>query len=134
MDREKRGHEVIEFAEWYESELDNYVLPIRANRNRFVKYLRRWFGRDANYHDIRKALDTFRFVWTTDNLSKDVEQLADYLGIPADMEHVRRTGEYDPWFRNTITKRYTLTEDMREKIYRDNERDLDLYRYGVSRR
>ena len=134
MDREKRGEEVLEFDKWYDSEKDNYVLPLRANRNRFVKYLRRWFGKEATYTDMRKALDSFRFVFTTDNLSEDVKQLAEYLGVPADMEHVRKTGEYDPWFRNTITKRYTLADDMKAKIYRDNERDVELYQYGVSRR
>lgn len=60
--------------------------------------------------------------------------MARYFGIPADIGHTRKAGGYDAAWGHDIAKRYTMTEDMRERVYRENGEDYELYTWARGQR
>jgi hypothetical protein len=122
------NRDVPDFETWY-NQGSNTVLPIPDTRNRFCAYIRsRWINADVD--GIIGALSRFRWILTTDSLKDDIKPIAEHYGIPADIGHTRKAGEYDAAWRDHIAKRYVLTDEMRERIYNDNTEDVELYEWA----
>jgi hypothetical protein len=118
------------FWEWFES----------VPRNPALKRLRRLLGA-SGAGEVRERLESFWFVGLTERLDEDLPHVFASIGVPevwvnrrvtgagADMADLDLGEETFPIERRTV-----LDEEMRERIYAADRKDLRLYRFAAGLR
>jgi len=125
-----RTGEHLDFWKWYR----------KRQPNRSLRRLRNALGVQS-YADVRDVLDTFWFVGVTEHLGDDLPHIFETIGVPTNWVNRRVTGGGDDLEdldigRETfpIQRHTVLTDDLRERLYIENKKDLRLYRHAVRRR
>jgi hypothetical protein len=113
-----------DFKVWYYTDFPNSVNPIDTRFNRLTKYVKRFF---SNIYDV---LENMWMVFITEYLDVDLPLLFTYLGLNPIWENQRMTGKYDKIDKAMTPRVYKLTEDMRERIKKENPEDYKLYEYA----
>ena len=94
----------------------------------FLKRLRRkQIPKDAQkikLQNAKKLLDECWFVCITERVIKDLKFLFKLIGIKADWKNYKVLS-------NIPRKLFVLDKKTKEKIYRENPLDLDLYKYAL---
>jgi len=93
---------------------------------------------------MQDALRSFWYVGVTETLNDDLPHLFRQLGLPTEWKNRRVTGagsdlsDIDtstvPGERFAVERKLTLTDEIREKVYADNQKDLRLYRFATGLR
>jgi hypothetical protein len=131
--------EYQEFDAWYEA------FP----RNHMFKWLRRGLGVET-MDEVLAMLRTFWFVGATEHLDEDLPHLFRAIGTPETWHNLRvtpdegavvtKSHETHPFGLNVdkrglrITRRASVTPELRELIHNDNRRDVRLHRFALRRR
>lgn len=120
------------FEEWYENKGTNSVNTISSGNNRMVGWFARSFAQDIS--DAFDVLDKCWFVGTTESLDSDLPYLFATVGVPLAYENRRVAGMFDVVDGVEIKKLYTITDEMRQQIYKDNPIDVAFYEKAKDRR
>lgn len=123
----------MSFDEWYPTRKPN------ENHRRMRRLLE-----CTNYGEIREALRRMWYVGVTEHLDEDLPHIFREMGLPTEWKNRRVAGagsdlaDIDtktvPGERFAIERKLTLTDEIREKVYADNEKDLRLYRFAADLR
>ena len=119
------------FEEWLDFNGTNSVNTLTFGRNAMFRWFVKSFAESETMDAAKNLLNICFFVGITDKLDMDLPGLFEGLGAPSTYENKRVAGEYDEIDRVYIKKVYELTNDMREKIYRENPLDMELYQEGL---
>jgi hypothetical protein len=120
------------FEDWMKHASINTVTPVSGNRNRMTGYCCRIL-RAKGIEEAVKKLDTFDFIGVTNEIDLWFPRLCEYLGVPTEYKNHRVSGQHDPIDNIEIKKFYTLTDDMRQEVYRDNPNDYTLWLWAKQR-
>jgi hypothetical protein len=116
----------MSFEAFYERTRNNPVNPCNGRYNRECIYFDRFFG--CAPQEVGGWLEKLWGVTVTDKLDEDLPLLFEYYGLPAaGYKNQRVTGEYDEIDKKMTPKVYTLTDEMRKRIYNENPLDVQLY-------
>jgi hypothetical protein len=118
----------VSFETWYNNPGQNTVYPLQFNRNRLFEYIR-CFLKVRKMEIVKRILKGFWFLGLTEELDEDLPDIFIKLGISLAYKKERATGEYSKADNGIIEKKYTLTDRMRNQIYKDNEKDMEIFDY-----
>lgn len=124
------------FWEWYES----------YPRNNAYKWLKRAFGLEGDLPPsaVMERLDRLWFVGVTEHLDDDLPHLFHKIGVPQRWVDQRRTlaesdddavptaqrGPMVRYLGNVVGRQLEMTDELRERLWDLNKRDLKLYRHA----
>ena len=119
----------MSFDEWYPTRKPN------ENHRRMRRLLE-----CKNYGEIQEALRRFWFVGVTESLNDDLPHIFGAMGLPTEWKNRRVTGagadlsDVDtkkvPGERFAVERKLTLNDQIRDRVYGDNQKDLRLYRFA----
>jgi len=123
----------MSFDEWYPTRKPN------ENHRRIRRLLHA-----ANFSEMQNALRAFWYVGVTETLNEDLPHIFRQWGLPAEWKNRRVAGagsdleDIDtttvPGERFAVERKLTLNDEIRDKVYADNQKDLRLYRFAVDLR
>jgi hypothetical protein len=123
----------MSFDEWYPTRKPN------ENHRRMRRLLHA-----ANFGEMKDALRRFWYVGATETLNEDLPHIFATWGLPTEWKNRRVAGagsdlaDIDtrtvPGERFAVERRLSLTDEIRDKVYADNEKDLRLYHFAVGLR
>jgi hypothetical protein len=118
----------MDFGEWYDTVGVCSTYQYNVTRDRMTRWYEKHLHADG-ITEVIKKLQEFWIVGITDELDILIEFFAYYFGLEYDGTRKRVTGERTDIENEHLDmkKRFELTEKWREKIYRENPNDLQLY-------
>ena len=119
----------VPFEEWYPT-----LKPNWAHRR-----MRLMMGA-SNYPDLQQKLRDFWFVGITEHLNEDLPHIFGEMGLPTEWKNRRVAGagvdmsDVDtktlPGERFAVERKLTLTDEIRERVEADNQKDVRLYEFA----
>lgn len=121
------------FEVWYDWAGEEPTLHTTVTRNRMATYLGRFAG-SPRMADIAAMLRSIWWVAVTETLNDDWRVIAKYLHIPPAIGKERAAGGFDTIENHPTETWYSLTDNMRDRIYEENKRDCKLYAIALEER
>lgn len=123
------------FEQWYESAAADLVCHVTGPRNRMSRWAARFIARSRSEDtdELIEVLDNYWMIGLTEELDDTLGYLCEILGIDKDWKRVRVAGEYDPVDGKVIPRIHELSDEWRERIWRENPEDVRLYEYAKER-
>jgi hypothetical protein len=135
----KRNHGMIRKIKEKLIEINEKIKGSETRKIKIKKVLQKINKQKNENHskleNARKMLEKCWFIAITENSKEDFKILFNSIGIKKSWENYAVTGdektkEINPLHQKVLCKRFILDEKTREKIYKENRKDLELYNYA----